>query len=527
MLCIDVSWGLGEQNFCKAKLESWALRGLDSGYYNVRVTLHEVLKASADDTSVKTRVIAEERRGFHVILEREEEKVQITWPRGRETVSVGEGREVEVSFRTQAFKGAIDGVKVCLGNVALAEAEYGCVDGGEHKAAVRVMEGWNEVQAILVDGEGRRRSGEWTSHNSGFWVSFSGKAGKEKEGSFLVEPSHSKCDLQKGAINPVVISCRSRERYEEAEVMLKSLFMNWGRGGQGRPPINLHLVVDEGGLSHFQRVIPSIPNVCVRYYDFHNVCEGSVQGILDEFQFRQSGHYSGKAGYCRLALSDHIEADRFIAIETDQIFLHDVTALFGEFDEILKETKAAVVAPEMYMPWFSGRPGDGNEGYELIDSNANNHLRGEEGWHGNGYIGGIMAFDKRRMIEVGWNALWRRTLREFIEIRKSMHGEEKWEPRLNDQDIYNAIFTLAPNLAGNFGCSWNWQYHAYMNVRRLCEGEWEGCNDADKENMFLCKERPNVLHFMAGSYRQNERKFLSSMWDGFEGIQWEALAFTT
>ena len=92
--------------------------------------------------------------------------------------------------------------------------------------------------------------------------------------------------------------------------------------------------------------------------------------------------------------------------------------------------------------------------------------------------------------------------------------------------MFNAVFSLVPELAGSFGCGWNWQYHAYMNVGRLCEGDWEVCETArEDENMFLCKERVNVVHFMAGSYRQNERKFLSSMWDGYEGLQWEAIAY--
>ena len=534
VLCVDVSWSLGEQSFCKEKLEGWALRGLDSGDYNVRVTLHEVIKLSAEDTGARTRVVAEARRGFRVQLEHEEEKVQITWPRGRETITVGEVQKVEVSFRTQAFEGVVEGGRVCLGNTALGDGQYGCVGSGDNWAAVRVKEGWNEVQAILVDGEGRKREGEWTTHSAGFWVEFSGDAGKGLGKGSIIEPHHNKCNLvqQQKAINPVVISCRSRERYEEAEVMLKSLFMNWGRSSDGEtaPAINLHLVVDQGGLSHFRRVLPSLPNVCVRYYDFHKVCEEEVQAILDEFDFRQSAHYSGKAGYCRLALPKHIEAERFIAIETDQLFLHDVSSLFGEFDEIVEKSGAAVAAPEMYMPWYNGRPGGGKAGYELIDSNAvtlSNKQGGEDGWHGNGYIGGIMAFDKKRLLEVDWKALWRAKLHEFIELRKSNHGEEDWEPNLNDQDIFNAIFTLSPELAGNFGCSWNWQYHAFMNVNRLCEREWEVCERAaePKENMFLCRERVNVVHFMAGSYRQNERKFLSSMWEGFHGVGWDAIAY--
>ena len=178
VLCVDVSWSLGEQSFCKEKLEGWALRGLDSGDYNVRVTLHEVIKLSAEDTGARTRVVAEARRGFRVQLEHEEEKVQITWPRGRETITVGEVQKVEVSFRTQAFEGVVEGGRVCLGNTALGDGQYGCVGSGDNWAAVRVKEGWNEVQAILVDGEGRKREGEWTTHSAGFWVEFSGDAGK-------------------------------------------------------------------------------------------------------------------------------------------------------------------------------------------------------------------------------------------------------------------------------------------------------------------------------------------------------------
>ena len=33
ILCVDVTWALGEQSFCKDKLEKWVFSGLDQGMY--------------------------------------------------------------------------------------------------------------------------------------------------------------------------------------------------------------------------------------------------------------------------------------------------------------------------------------------------------------------------------------------------------------------------------------------------------------------------------------------------------------
>ena len=100
----------------------------------------------------------------------------------------------------------------------------------------------------------------------------------------------------------LVISAFSTGRYEEAETMLKSLFLH----RTAPRPLVLHLVVDDGGRAHFEALFaqPALrraPHLAVVMHDFDAVCgaplgpflEGPLRGM------RQSFHHSGKVGCCR------------------------------------------------------------------------------------------------------------------------------------------------------------------------------------------------------------------------------------
>ena len=151
-----------------------------------------------------------------------------------------------------------------------------------------------------------------------------------------------------------------------------------------------------------------------------------------------------------------------------------------------------------------------------------------------------MAFDAVRMREANFHQLWRDELTAFIEDQQNNGGEQQWEPRLNDQDVFNAVFSRRPDLAGCFDCEWNLQYHAHMNTRRICEaaenknspqsGDGESaasslnCDASQQKGLFLCRKRPKVAHFMAGSYKRGGAVYYSQFWQSYESLDMDLIA---
>ena len=133
-------------------------------------------------------------------------------------------------------------------------------------------------------------------------------------------------------------------------------------------------------------------------------------------------------------------------------------------------------------------------------------------YHGNGFIGGIMMFNITRMKYRNWEIQWRNKFQEFRSTQP-----DAWYPKLNDQDVFNAILSTKPEWAYPLPCEWNLQYHAYMNAIRLC-GRDSGtlnCKKLHAEKKFVCPKRPAVVHFMAQSYFNNI-EYYSTFWKTVE-----------
>merc|ERR1711865_1279259 len=91
-------------------------------------------------------------------------------------------------------------------------------------------------------------------------------------------------------------------------------------------------------------------------------------------------------------------------------------------------------------------------------------------YHGNGYIGGILMLNlkKIKLLETPFNEFVTEALNEFLHIERETHPN--WNPQLNDQDIFNAVFTMRPELVHVIDCRWQLQFHAFQEHRRLCDG---------------------------------------------------------
>ena len=238
-----------------------------------------------------------------------------------------------------------------------------------------------------------------------------------------------------------------------------------------------------------------------------------------------SAHYSGAAGYCRLFMPPYFRAlglEAFMAIESDQLFFADVSGLWMRLLEMDQRTqsRAFIAAPEMYQPWQDGRPGEAQTRLKPIGSL-------DEGYHGNGLIGGIMLFNLTSMWSAGWEERWRGELAQYVAASSASDGP-RWVPKLNDQDIFNAILSRQPQWVAFLSCEWNLQQHAFMNTNRLCSASGSGSGEGDASQfncaasmangMFVCPKAPAVVHFMSQSYMGGDTTYYGSFWYAFSTL---------
>ena len=138
-----------------------------------------------------------------------------------------------------------------------------------------------------------------------------------------------------------------------------------------------------------------------------------------------------------------------------------------------------------------------------------------------------------RMRATGWEARWRRAFGAW-----QREQPPSWSPRLNDQDVFNAVFAHEPGAVHALPCEWNLQYHAYMAQVRLCGGVGAGsgagagadvdvdvnCGAALARGIFVCPRPPAIVHFMAQSYRTTTPSYYSEYWDAASKVPRALLA---
>ena len=120
-------------------------------------------------------------------------------------------------------------------------------------------------------------------------------------------------------------------------------------------------------------------------------------------------------------------------------------------------------------------------------------------YHGNGFIGGIVMLNFERMGRGdGWQSLVEKSISKYIKMKADLDLEvESWNPQMNDQDIFNSIFSLNPELVYALPCQYNIQFHAFQEHLRMCGMDNTNnieCDEAKNTGMFLCKRRPAIIH---------------------------------
>lgn len=109
--------------------------------------------------------------------------------------------------------------------------------------------------------------------------------------------SNQVCNPQdeKNMIHIVVMSARSVDRYEEAEVHLKSIIFNRSLTPKNkRAPITIHMIVDDGGQNYFRDIyvkdnLNKFDDVHIVFHDFNYVCVKPLEKFLGSLDMK--GNY--------------------------------------------------------------------------------------------------------------------------------------------------------------------------------------------------------------------------------------------
>lgn len=150
-----------------------------------------------------------------------------------------------------------------------------------------------------------------------------------------------------------------------------------------------------------------------------------------------------------------------------------------------------------------------------------------------GIIGGLFLFHLHHMKSHNWLLMLDSKFEEFLSTR------DGWYPKLNDQDVFNAVFSIQPDAFRVLSCDWNVQIHARINTLIACskgiDFHWYSnngmpvrfediplnCVESERRKIFSCTKKAKILHFMAQSYKAFDAfQYYSHFWRTYEQLSW-------
>lgn len=207
--------------------------------------------------------------------------------------------------------------------------------------------------------------------------------------------------------------------------------------------LQLHLLVDNIAQKILKELFRTWPvsGLKIRYY---NITEYERQ-----VTWVTSPHYSHRYGLMKLVFPSILAQDnsipKVIMLDTDMLVLGDINTIWTYSQN--NKSSATFALVENQSDWYLGNP----------------KLSGERHiWPalGKGYNSGLMMIDLVRLSAIGWDRKWRQVA--DIELTSALYTA------LADQDVYNTVFKLNPDLVQTLPCYFNLQLNDHTNLTKSC-----------------------------------------------------------
>ncbi|OON18939.1 hypothetical protein X801_05200, partial [Opisthorchis viverrini] len=148
--------------------------------------------------------------------------------------------------------------------------------------------------------------------------------------------------------------------------------------------------------------------------------------------------------------------------------------------------------------------------FSLLDSNLSQKR---------GINTGVLLINLQKLGKMSWHRMWMDTIQDLLNRTKNL--------RAADQDIYNAIFGIHPELLYEIPCTWNVQIIRHANINH-CPVSWpvryfdeHRCSDANQpslQDQAPSQQTVNLVHFCGDGkpvpnapYSQEKFTFIPTM----------------
>ncbi|TGZ66382.1 hypothetical protein CRM22_005369 [Opisthorchis felineus] len=224
-------------------------------------------------------------------------------------------------------------------------------------------------------------------------------------------------------------------------------------------PLNIHLILDSLGMDFILNVIHTwrIRDVEFIFYHFDSLMR-YVQAIPDV-------HMAGIAALAKIAVPEVITSgvNKVILLDSDMLFSENINVLWKEFENFNENQifGGALVQNDVYAA----------------------HLQS-------------IDWPLYKLEKVSWHRMWMDTIQDLLKRTKNLKAA--------DQDIYNAIFGIHPELFYQLPCTWNVQVIRHANINH-CPVSWpvryfdeQRCSDTNQSSLQdqePSQQTVNLVHF--------------------------------